>query len=37
MLCTAVDTICYDPDYTFVEKLQTIATKFRQQQNGLNF
>jgi Nucleotidyl transferase AbiEii toxin, Type IV TA system len=23
---------CYDPRYTFVEKLQTISTKFRQQQ-----
>lgn len=23
---------CYDPGYTFVEKLQTISTKFRQQQ-----
>jgi Nucleotidyl transferase AbiEii toxin, Type IV TA system len=23
---------CYDPDYTFVEKLQTISTKFRLQQ-----
>ena len=26
---------CYDPGYTFVEKLQTISTKFRkQQENG---
>jgi hypothetical protein len=26
---------CYDPRYTFVEKLQTVATKFRhQQENG---
>jgi len=24
---------CYDPGYTFVEKLQTISTKFRQQQD----
>jgi hypothetical protein len=23
---------CYDPAYTFVEKLQTISTKFRRQQ-----
>ena len=29
---TAVDIICYDPGYTFVEKLQTIATKYRQEQ-----
>lgn len=27
----AVDIICYDPRYTFVEKLQTIATKFRKE------
>jgi Nucleotidyl transferase AbiEii toxin, Type IV TA system len=25
---------CYDPRYTFVEKLQTISTKFRLQQGG---
>src|SRR5208282_5817958 len=25
---------CYDPRYTFVEKLQTISTKFRQQQSS---
>ncbi len=25
---------CYHPGYTFVEKLQTIATKFRQEQHG---
>lgn len=25
---------CYDPGYTFVEKLQTISTKFRQQQEA---
>ena len=25
---------CYDPGYTFVEKLQTISTKFRQQQES---
>ncbi len=30
---TAVDITCYDPGYTFVEKLQTIATKYRQEQN----
>jgi hypothetical protein len=23
---------CYDPRYTFVEKLQTVSTKFRKQQ-----
>ena len=28
----AVDVECYHPGYTFVEKLQTIATKFRQEQ-----
>lgn len=27
----AVDIPCYHPGYTFVEKLQTIATKFRQE------
>jgi hypothetical protein len=26
----AIDIACYHPGYTFVEKLQTIATKFRQ-------
>ena len=30
----AVDVACYHPGYTFVEKLQTIATKFRQDQQG---
>jgi hypothetical protein len=25
---------CYDPRYTFVEKLQTISTKFRKQQES---
>lgn len=30
----AVDVACYHPGYTFVEKLQTIATKFRQEQHG---
>jgi hypothetical protein len=28
---------CYDPGYTFVEKLQTISTKFRQQQETKEF
>jgi hypothetical protein len=28
----AVDIVCYHPGYTFVEKLQTIATKFRREQ-----
>jgi predicted nucleotidyltransferase component of viral defense system len=28
----AMDIACYHPGYTFVEKLQTIATKFRQEQ-----
>lgn len=27
----AIDIACYHPGYTFVEKLQTIATKFRQE------
>jgi len=26
--------ICYDPGYTFVEKLQTVSTKFRKQQES---
>ncbi|HTN45525.1 MAG TPA: nucleotidyl transferase AbiEii/AbiGii toxin family protein [Flavipsychrobacter sp.] len=30
----AIDITCYHPGYTFVEKLQTIATKFRQEQEG---
>ena len=30
----ATDVSCYDPGYTFVEKLQTIATKFRKEQTG---
>ncbi|MFD2966360.1 nucleotidyl transferase AbiEii/AbiGii toxin family protein [Sphingobacterium bambusae] len=30
----AVDIPCYHPGYTFVEKLQTIATKFRQEKEG---
>lgn len=28
----AIDIVCYHPGYTFVEKLQTIATKFRKEQ-----
>lgn len=28
----AVNVKCYNPEYTFVEKLQTISTKYRQQQ-----
>lgn len=28
---------CYNPEYTFVEKLQTVSTKFRQQQQAGNF
>lgn len=28
----AIDIACYHPGYTFVEKLQTVATKFRQEQ-----
>jgi len=28
----AIDIACYNIGYTFVEKLQTIATKFRQEQ-----
>ena len=30
----AVGVKCYVPEYTFVEKLQTISTKFRQQQEN---
>lgn len=37
----AIDVICYHPGYTLVEKLQTIATKFRNEQSngnkGVNF
>lgn len=29
----AKQVICYYPEYTFVEKLQTISTKYRRQQN----
>jgi hypothetical protein len=28
---------CYDPGYTFVEKLQTVSTKFRHQQDSNEF
>jgi hypothetical protein len=28
----AIAVLCYDPGYTFVEKLQTVSTKFRNQQ-----
>ena len=30
----AMDVSCYHPGYTFVEKLQTITTKFRQEQEA---
>jgi Nucleotidyl transferase AbiEii toxin, Type IV TA system len=30
----AIDVVCYYPEYTFVEKLQTIATKYRKEQSG---
>ena len=37
----AIDIICYHPGYTLVEKLQTIATKYRNEQTsgnkGVNF
>lgn len=33
----AIDVPCYDPGYTLVEKLQTISTKFRQQQRDKKF
>jgi hypothetical protein len=33
----AMGVPCYDPGYTFVEKLQTISTKFRQQQASKEF
>lgn len=32
----AKDVACYNPGYTFVEKLQTIATKFRREQETGN-
>ncbi|MHA6298768.1 nucleotidyl transferase AbiEii/AbiGii toxin family protein [Devosia sp. CAU 1758] len=33
----AVDVACYHPGYTFVEKLQTVSTKFRRQQEEGDF
>ncbi|MDP3308448.1 nucleotidyl transferase AbiEii/AbiGii toxin family protein [Methylotenera sp.] len=33
----AVDVACYSPAYTFVEKLQTVSTKFRKQQETSTF
>lgn len=33
----ALDVACYHPGYTFVEKLQTISTKFRRQQEEGDF
>ena len=33
----AVDVTCFHPGYTFVEKLQTISTKFRRQQEDGDF
>ena len=30
----AIDVLCYSPSYTFVEKLQTIVTKFRKEEQG---
>ncbi len=30
----AIDVLCYSPSYTFVEKLQTIVTKFRKEEEG---
>lgn len=33
----AVDVACYSPAYTFVEKLQTVSTKFRKQQEAASF
>jgi hypothetical protein len=33
----AVDIACYSPAYTFVEKLQTLSTKFRKQQEAGGF
>jgi len=29
----AIGVLCYSPAYTFVEKLQTVSTKFRKQQS----
>ncbi len=33
----AKNVLCYLPEYTFVEKLQTISTKYRQYKNGKGF
>lgn len=33
----AIDVLCYHPGYTFVEKLQTVSTKFRKQQSEGKF
>jgi hypothetical protein len=33
----AIDVPCYSPAYTFVEKMQTVSTKFRQQQQSAIF
>ena len=33
----AIDVACYHPGYTFVEKLQTISTKYRRQQEEGDF
>jgi len=33
----AMDVACYSPAYTFVEKLQTVSTKFRKQQEAGTF
>lgn len=33
----AIDILCYSPEYTLVEKLQAISTKFRQQKEKGNF
>jgi len=33
----AIDVACYHPGYTFVEKLQTLSTKYRQQQEEGDF
>lgn len=33
----AVGVACYSPAYTFVEKLQTVSTKFRLQQDAVSF
>ncbi|MBK9413715.1 MAG: nucleotidyl transferase AbiEii/AbiGii toxin family protein [Bacteroidetes bacterium] len=30
----AIDVLCYSPSYTFVEKLQTIVTKFRKEEES---